>query len=94
MIRLNKLCARLGLCSRNEADEFLKLGLVLVNGKVRVPYEKLTELFLKVVRANKNYYLYCILWPPAAAQPNKGRPSASKTPSKQTFVPYVIHYQR
>ena len=34
-----------------------------------IPYEKLTELVLKVlVRANKNYYLYCIPRLPVAAR--------------------------
>ena len=55
---------------------------------------RLTELFLTVVGTNKNYYLYCILRPPVAAQPNKGEPSAwrgdRKKPSKETSVPCVI----
>ena len=34
LIRLNKYIANSGLCSRREADEFIKQGLVAVNGKV------------------------------------------------------------
>eukprot|EP00929_Paragymnodinium_shiwhaense_P091155 TRINITY_DN51193_c0_g1_i1.p1 TRINITY_DN51193_c0_g1~~TRINITY_DN51193_c0_g1_i1.p1 ORF type:complete len:267 (+),score=34.75 TRINITY_DN51193_c0_g1_i1:93-893(+) len=31
--RIGALCARLGICSRNEAVKYVKLGLVLVNGE-------------------------------------------------------------
>jgi len=34
LIRLNKYIANSGLCSRREADEFIKHGLVTLNGKV------------------------------------------------------------
>ncbi|MCH7534373.1 MAG: rRNA pseudouridine synthase [Bacteroidetes bacterium] len=33
-IRLNKVVANTGLCSRREADEFIRMGLISVNGKV------------------------------------------------------------
>jgi 23S rRNA pseudouridine2605 synthase len=33
-IRLNKLIANSGLCSRREADEYIKAGLISVNGKI------------------------------------------------------------
>ena len=64
----------------------------------------LTELFLTVVRAKKNYYWYCIplgrLWlgattkrPPSQRDANKlegkWNVRTSKKPSKQTCVPYV-----
>lgn len=42
LIRLNKYLAGTGLCSRREADEFIKAGLVSVNGKL------VTELGVKV----------------------------------------------
>ena len=32
--RLNKFLSNAGLCSRREADEFIKMGLVHVNGKI------------------------------------------------------------
>lgn len=32
-IRLNKFLSNAGICSRREADEFIKMGLVHVNGK-------------------------------------------------------------
>lgn len=34
IIRLNKFISNSGICSRREADEFIKLGMVNVNGKV------------------------------------------------------------
>lgn len=33
-IRLNKFIANAGICSRREADEMIKLGIVTVNGKI------------------------------------------------------------
>ena len=45
-IRLNKYLANAGVCSRREADEFIKAGLVKVNGEV------VTELGTKVKRAD------------------------------------------
>tara|TARA_B110000444_G_scaffold259972_1_gene305396 strand:+ start:1918 stop:2673 length:756 start_codon:yes stop_codon:yes gene_type:complete len=33
-IRLNKFLSNAGLCSRREADEFIKMGLVQINGKI------------------------------------------------------------
>jgi 23S rRNA pseudouridine2605 synthase len=42
LIRLNKYISNSGICSRREADEFIKAGLVSVNGKV------LTEMGVKV----------------------------------------------
>jgi 23S rRNA pseudouridine2605 synthase len=41
-IRLNKYIASTGLCSRREADEYIKSGLISVNGKV------ITELGVKI----------------------------------------------
>jgi 23S rRNA pseudouridine2605 synthase len=41
-IRLNKYIASTGVCSRREADEFIRAGLVSVNGKL------ITELGVKV----------------------------------------------
>lgn len=46
-IRLNKYLANAGVCSRREADEFIKAGLVKVNG------ESVTELGTKVRRADE-----------------------------------------
>jgi 23S rRNA pseudouridine2605 synthase len=42
LIRLNKYIASTGVCSRREADEFIRAGLVTVNGKL------ITELGVKV----------------------------------------------
>ena len=33
-VRLNKYLSNAGICSRREADENIKMGLVQVNGKV------------------------------------------------------------
>ena len=46
-IRLNKYLANAGVCSRREADEFIKAGLVKVNG------ESVNELGTKVRRADE-----------------------------------------
>ncbi|MCL2649709.1 MAG: pseudouridine synthase [Candidatus Azobacteroides sp.] len=46
-IRLNKYLANAGVCSRREADEFIKAGVVSVNGDV------VNELGVKVKRADK-----------------------------------------
>ena len=42
LVRLNKHIAAAGICSRREADELIKAGLVMVNGKV------ITEMGVKV----------------------------------------------
>ncbi len=49
-IRLNRYIANSGLCSRREADEFIIMGLVTVNGKV------VTELGHKVNRTDEVRY--------------------------------------
>ena len=46
-IRLNKYLANAGVCSRREADEFIRAGVVRVNGEV------IAELGTKVKRADK-----------------------------------------
>ncbi len=46
-VRLNKYLANAGVCSRREADEFIKAGVVSVNGKV------VTELGTKVLRTDE-----------------------------------------
>jgi len=42
LIRLNKYMASTGICSRREADEYIRAGLITVNGKL------ITELGVKV----------------------------------------------
>ncbi len=49
-IRLNKYMANAGICSRREADEFIKQGLVKVNGEV------VTELGTKITHADTVEY--------------------------------------
>ncbi len=44
LIRLNKYISNSGICSRREADELIKAGLVSVNGKI------VTEMGIKVSR--------------------------------------------
>ncbi|GAB4298104.1 MAG: hypothetical protein Kow0068_22100 [Marinilabiliales bacterium] len=47
LIRLNKFIANSGICSRREADEYIKAGLVKVNGKI------ITELGTKISKSDK-----------------------------------------
>ena len=46
-IRLNKFLSNAGVCSRREADDFIKAGVVTVNGNV------ITELGTKVMRTDE-----------------------------------------
>ncbi len=46
-VRLNKFLANAGICSRREADEYIKAGVVSVNGAV------VTELGTKVLRTDE-----------------------------------------
>ena len=46
-LRLNKLLANAGICSRREADEFIQAGVVTVNGQV------VTELGTKILRTDE-----------------------------------------
>ena len=41
-IRLNKFLSNAGICSRREADELIKMGLVQINGQI------ITEMGFKV----------------------------------------------
>ena len=49
-IRLNKIISNSGICSRREADQFIKLGMVKVNGKI------ITEMGHKVLPTDKIKY--------------------------------------
>ena len=49
-LRLNKFLANAGVCSRREADEFIKAGVVTVNGHV------VTELGTKVLRTDEVHF--------------------------------------
>jgi 23S rRNA pseudouridine2605 synthase len=46
-VRLNKFLANAGICSRREADEFIKAGVITVNG------EFVTEMGIKVMHSDK-----------------------------------------
>lgn len=50
MIRLNKYIASTGVCSRREADEFIRAGLISVNDKL------VTELGVKISPSDKVKY--------------------------------------
>lgn len=50
LIRLNKFISNAGICSRREADELIKAGVISVNGKV------VTELGTKVKATDKIQY--------------------------------------
>ena len=47
LMRLNKYIAHAGICSRREADTYIKAGVVKVNGKV------ITEMGFKVSKADE-----------------------------------------
>lgn len=42
-VRLNKLISDSGICSRREADKFIEMGRVTVNGKLPVMGQRVTE---------------------------------------------------
>lgn len=46
-VRLNKFLANAGICSRREADEFIKAGVITVNGEV------VSEMGVKVMHSDK-----------------------------------------
>ena len=46
-VRLNKYLANAGICSRREADEYIKAGIITVNGQI------VTELGVKVLISDK-----------------------------------------
>ena len=50
LIRLNKYIASTGVCSRREADEFIRAGLITVNGKL------VTEMGVKISPADQVKY--------------------------------------
>ena len=49
-VRINKFLSNAGLCSRREADQYVKMGLVEVNGKI------VTELGYKVAASDEVKY--------------------------------------
>lgn len=63
LIRLNKYIASTGLCSRREADEFIRAGLVTVNGKlvtemgVRISPADLVKYNGETLREEKKVYI-------------------------------------
>lgn len=50
LIRLNRFIANAGICSRREADELIKAGVISVNGKI------VTDLGVKVSPEDKVFY--------------------------------------
>ena len=62
-IRLNKYIANAGICSRREADEFIKTGLAQVNGKTvtemgyKVQPGDVVKFDGKTISAEKNVYI-------------------------------------
>jgi 23S rRNA pseudouridine2605 synthase len=83
LVRLNKYIANTGVCSRREADEYIKLGLVSVNGKV------VTEMGTKIsvhdevkyndVRLKREKNIYLILNKPKDYVTTVEDPHAEKT---------------
>jgi 23S rRNA pseudouridine2605 synthase len=62
-IRLNKYIANSGVCSRREADEHIKNGLVTINGKVvtdmgtKVSYDDIVKFNNKQLNPEKKIYI-------------------------------------
>jgi 23S rRNA pseudouridine2605 synthase len=87
-IRLNRYIANSGVCSRREADELIKMGLVSVNGKVitemgfqvnpgdEVRYEN------RVMRAEKPVYILM--------NKPKGYITTTKDPQERNTVMHII----
>ena len=63
LIRLNKFMANSGICSRREADEFIRQGLVKVNGQVvtelgtKITHSDVVEYDDKVVALQRKCYV-------------------------------------
>lgn len=87
-IRLNRYIANSGICSRREADEFITMGLVSVNGKV------ITELGYKVNRSDEVRYESKVL---KAEKPvyilmnkPKGYITTTKDPEERKTVMHIL----
>jgi 23S rRNA pseudouridine2605 synthase len=88
IIRLNRYIANSGLCSRREADEFITMGLVSVNGNV------ITELGHKVRRSDEVRYegkvlraekpVYILMNKP------KGYITTTKDPQERNTVMHIL----
>jgi 23S rRNA pseudouridine2605 synthase len=88
VLRLNRYIANSGLCSRREADEFIKMGLITVNGEV------VTELGHKVKRSDEVRYegkvlkaekpVYILMNKP------KGFITTTKDPQERNTVMHII----
>ena len=83
-IRLSKVMADRGLCSRREADQLIQRGLVEVDGKVvsvlgtRIDPSVQITLAPQALRARKNLVTVLLNKPPGyvSTQPEKGYPDA------------------
>jgi len=87
-IRLNRYIANSGICSRREADEYITMGLVSVNGKV------VTELGYKVNRSDEVRYENKVL---KAEKPvyilmnkPKGYLTTTKDPEERKTVMHIL----
>lgn len=88
IIRLNKYISNSGVCSRREADEYIKMGLVSVNGNV------ITELGYKVKRTDEVRYedkvlkaekpVYILMNKP------KGFITTTKDPEERKTIMHII----
>ena len=93
-IRLSKLMAQRGLCSRREADRYIEQGLVLVDGKVidklgsRVLPEQQIELKAAAQRAQASRHTLLLNKPVGYVSnlPEKGYPAASELILPQNHV--------
>lgn len=82
-IRLNKFIANAGICSRREADKYIKAGLVTINGKIitelgtKITKHDVVKFNNKTIHQEKNIYI--LLNKPKDFITTMNDPHASKT---------------
>ena len=82
-IRLNKYIANTGLCSRREADEFIKNGMITVNGEivslVGTKVEPTAEICFKGKKLETEHKVYILLNKPKDYITTVDDPNAKRT---------------
>jgi 23S rRNA pseudouridine2605 synthase len=89
-VRLNKFLANAGICSRREADEFIKAGVITVNGEivnemgVKVMHSDKVMFHNQLVRSEKKVYLLL-------NKPKDTVTTAEDTHERRTVLDLVKH---
>ena len=105
--RLSKIMAQRGLCSRREADEWIKAGLVMVNGNLADLKHSMFHPDVEITVAHRiqqqqKNYLNILLHKPVgivSSQPVEGETPAIHLLTKENFwdpsvdIPCVPRYQ-